>query len=505
MRRSTDCRSVARATLLLVLPAFLAGVVWLASRAAYVSRPPPGRGVAAAEQQASYQEVRGGRGSPAAAAAPPRDALIGTLSEALAGNGCTTPAPVGGASIRVNLTPHPQREMILAVDGPFRLRTSGASEVVYSAGRLRPTRVRWDDDGLWFDGMTLPVDRVEIVPDCSAGIWIHQHLYRGRVELIRRSGHRLIAVNVLPLEAYLVSVLDGEMPASFPPAARQAQAIAARTYALWQMRGHPDFDVYATERSQRYLGAKYVGADGRLLAGETAAAREIVSQTRGLVCVHDGRLFCTYYTAVCGGRTTPGRHVFPDAAPPLAAVRCTWCRDAPLFRWTRTVARSELEQRLSRFLARRKTAFATLSAIGRDPTAAGVEAAIFRIEDGERRHSVSAVEFRRHVLPQVLPSPRFDVEFDGEECRFHGCGSGHGVGLCQWGARGMARAGHDCAEILAHYYPGARLCRIHDARTFTADRGAAVPAAVAPSAGDAATPAPAARRGTAPAAGAQLR
>jgi stage II sporulation protein D len=270
------------------------------------------------------------------------------------------------------------------------------------------------------------------------------------------------------------------------------------------MRGHPEFDVYATSRSQRYLGYQYPAADGRLLAGETAAARETISQTAGIACGFDGRLFCTYYSACCGGRTTPGGDVFPDAAPPLASVPCTWCRDAPLYRWTRTVSRAEFDDRLAKFFARRQTEFATAAAIERESAATQIESALFRIEDGARRHAISSLELRRDVLPQLLPSPRFEVELAGSACRFQGCGSGHGVGLCQWGVRGMALAEYDARSILAHYYPGAALVRVEFSRPKGGDNARSADVTTRPAA-TAATPAPVSPRGIAPAAGARLR
>ena len=80
----------------------------------------------------------------------------------------------------------------------------------------------------------------------------------------------MVVVNVVPLEDYVASVVDGEMPATFPEAARQAQAIVARTYVLYQIqtaRVSPLFDVYATTRSQNYLGYQYRGRDGKRLCG----------------------------------------------------------------------------------------------------------------------------------------------------------------------------------------------------------------------------------------------
>ena len=157
---------------------------------------------------------------------------------------------------------------------------------------------------------------LEIEAERSPAIWVEDHLYRGRVRLFRQGANKMIVVNVVPLEDYVASVVDGEMPATFPEAARQAQAIVARTYVLFQTQSahaSPFYDVYATTRSQNYLGCQYRGRDGRRYAAESASSRRAAEQTAGMICLCDGKLFCTYYTAVCGGRTAGGSAVFDDA------------------------------------------------------------------------------------------------------------------------------------------------------------------------------------------------
>src|SRR5258708_36314358 len=118
------------------------------------------------------------------------------------------------------------------------------------------------------------------------------------------------------------------MPAAFPEEARKAQAIVARTYALYQKQvadGGSIADLFASTRSQKYLGYQY-REGGKLLAGESESSRRIAAATRGQVCHYQGKIFCTYYCAVCGGSTVRGTEVFSDAAPPLVTVNCDFCR-----------------------------------------------------------------------------------------------------------------------------------------------------------------------------------
>ncbi|MGH7130252.1 MAG: SpoIID/LytB domain-containing protein, partial [Planctomycetaceae bacterium] len=208
---------------------------------------------------------------------------------------------------------------------------------------------------------------------------------------------------------------------------------------------------------QKYLGFQYRSADGRRLAGESDDSRRIARETAGRVCVDRGELFCTYYSAVCGGRTTPGRAVFADAAPPLQSVPCEWCAAAERSRWTVTVPKATLASRIERHFASRDQPFGSLRSLRqRSPSSPGA-AAVFEADDGRRRYELSGADLRGLLPGGTLPSPRFEIRRRGEQFVFEGRGHGHGVGFCQWGARGLALAGRSPTEIIEYYYPGCRV------------------------------------------------
>ena len=358
--------------------------------------------------------------------------------------------------VRVNLTPFPARRVRLAVDGPYEVRPVGSPTVLGRGERLASSDVVATGTGLKVGDASYLAARIEIVPLTPPSVWVGDHQYRGAVRLYRRPGGTVLAVNAVPLEEYVASVVDGEMPSAFPRAAREAQAVVARTYALAQMgRRHPLFDVYASTRSQKYLGFQYRDG-GRRLAGESAESRAIARWTRGMVCTYRGKLFCTYYSAVCGGETIEGRSVFSDAAPPHAAVPCAWCEAADLYRWTVKGTRREVSADLRRRFAPHGGEFGTLKSLAE-------RGETFRAGDGRRTYELTAAELREALSSVSLPSPRFAVRLTGETVVFEGRGHGHGVGLCQWGARGLALAGRDRDEILRHYYPGAEVVVIEGA------------------------------------------
>ena len=293
----------------------------------------------------------------------------------------------------------------------------------------------------------------------SPSIWVGRNQYRGSVRIFRRPGNRLIAVNLLPLEEYLASVVNSEMPATFPDEAREAQTIAARTYVLSQMKGHPQFDVFATSRSQKYLGYQYLDDAGRRLAGETQGSREIAARTAGIVCTWEGKVFTTYYTAVCGGRTTLGRSVFKDAVPAIASVECDWCREADRYRWTSSLPLNRMSKSLQEYFAAQNEEFGQLKSLQSAFGDAG-DLPFYMVSDGIRTKKIAGTDLRHSLPIGTLDSPRFTAEIDAAEVRFSGAGHGHGVGFCQWGSRGLALAGRTALQILQYYYPGSATVRL---------------------------------------------
>jgi len=361
--------------------------------------------------------------------------------------------------IRVNVTPSNNQPLTIAVDGPFSIRASKNGSVLSRRDKLPPSRVTTGSEGLSIGDATFRADSLEIIPQQSPAIRVGKRHYRGRLRLHRQGDKRVVAVNVLPLGYYVASVINGEMPASFPQEARKAQAVIARTYALNRMqatRGFGLFDVYADSRSQRYLGYQYRDESGRLLAGETAGSRKLVNATTGLICTYQGKLFSPYYSAVCGGRTTAGRHVFKNAVPALRSVPCRWCQNAKRYRWTVRVRRSQAETHLRKYLAHYEKPFGKLQSI--HPVrrrGASDEPPEFFISDGVHHYQFRGETFRNALPGGTLPSPRFSVRLTTKKLIVTGRGHGHGVGLCQWGAAGQAKAGRSFRDILRYYYRGA--------------------------------------------------
>jgi stage II sporulation protein D len=366
--------------------------------------------------------------------------------------------------VRVALTENPERDLEIEIGSAFRVQPVGSSRVLYRGARLAKGQIRATPKGLRIAGQELAATRLEIIPENSPAVWVAGRLYRGNVRLFRRPGSLVTAVNVLPLEDYVACVIDSEMPASFPEEARKAQAIVARSYALYQIKNAPQdalYDLFASTRSQKYLGYQYRNEAGQLLAGETPAGRACAQATRGMVLLHMKQLFCTYYCAACGGATIEGSQVFEDAAPALASVPCDWCQESKYYRWKATVARADAERAARELVQLKPGQEPRLAAIrlARPHAAGRLPQFTLEFTPGPRT-SVDGQHLRQALARFGVNSPQFNVENDKDAFEIAGRGHGHGVGMCQWGARGQALEKKTAAEILQYYYRDAELATL---------------------------------------------
>ncbi len=254
-------------------------------------------------------------------------------------------------------------------------------------------------------------------------------------------------VNLVDLEEYLYSVVSTEMPARWPPAALQVQAICARTYVLQRSDPRRNYDLVPSELDQVYGG----------VTAETAGATSAVDATSGEALAFAHAFASVAYSSCCGGHTESSADAWGNAALPyLGGVPCPWCIDSPNYRWQRSLAFDTLTQRLTRALPP-ASRVQDLRIEARD--ASGRARAVDVVTDlGDA--NVPGSLFRRSVGARVVPSLLIGSVArtpDAAAVAIDGNGLGHGVGLCQWGARGMALAGRSAAEILSFYFPGTDL------------------------------------------------
>ncbi len=188
---------------------------------------------------------------------------------------------------------------------------------------LRPTlELQTPAEGSSFEQPD-PVPPLLVVPGkASAPLSLDGRQYRGKLELAVQGGY-LRVVNVVGLESYLQGVVAGEMPFGWPSEALEAQAVAARSYALANLVKGKPFDLYADVRSQVYSG----------VAGEKPSTTAAVKATAGQVVTYAGKVASTLYFSSSGGRTASAADVFGTSIPYLVSRPDPWDKGSPYFRW----------------------------------------------------------------------------------------------------------------------------------------------------------------------------
>jgi stage II sporulation protein D len=263
---------------------------------------------------------------------------------------------------------------------------------------------------------------------------------------VRRLPGGLAVIHALPLEEYVAAVTGAEMPASFPPEALRAQAVAARTFAVFKKleavaEGRP-YHLGATVLHQVYRAGP---PDPRAGAAALASAGEVL--------VYQHAPIEAYFHSTCGGHTERGADALGRDRPYLASVACGRCQASPRRRWTVRVAAAELGER-----AALGAPVASARVVSR--TASG-RAERVELSGRGRTVTLSAVDLRQRLGFGRLPSLDFDLRSERGAVRFDGRGAGHGAGLCQWGAAGAAAAGEGYRQILARYYLGTEIVRMY--------------------------------------------
>ena len=296
-------------------------------------------------------------------------------------------------------------------------------------------------DGLAIGSREAVKTPVRIQAAGEAGIEVNKRKYRGAVRAYLREG-RLLLVNEVPLEKYLYGVLALEVPASWPAAALQAQAVAARTYALYNIiKRTPElFDVFSTTASQAYGG----------LDSEKSASRQAVDETRGLVLSYGKKLALPLYHANSGAVTEAPEDIWGWSAPYLQSKADAFSRDTKNFTWDRSIAADELAVRLQQ-AGFTLPVLETIIPLQRDRSGRITRLAL---QAGQQTAYLSGNSFRLLAGPGRIKSAQFTVARSKRSFIFNGSGYGHGVGMSQWGACSMARQGYRAEQILQWYYPG---------------------------------------------------
>ena len=346
-------------------------------------------------------------------------------------------AEVQGAALRVRVENGGAAQELSGGEAIWRLRARGNSVAV----------------GGFSDFSRLEIKSAEGKVSISSGKVLFGR-FSGRLQVEARAGI-LRFVEVVPLESYTGTVLVGEIPEDFPVEAQKAQAVLIRSYALAHRGRHAQegFDFCDLTHCQVYGG----------LAPVSALREEALRATRSLVMTYFGKPIEALFHSTCGGHTSPNQRVF--GGRPLPYLQGVddgdYCAASPHRVWESRIPLKKISAILSedpRFLA-------SIPLSGLEPAEREAQGRVFGLKlNGPRPEEISAMDFLSLMGKALgwnqVKSNWFDMEIQDGTVSFHGRGLGHGVGMCQWGARGMALSGQRFDEILRHYFPGGRLERI---------------------------------------------
>ncbi|MFQ4139132.1 SpoIID/LytB domain-containing protein [Nodosilinea sp. PGN35] len=278
-----------------------------------------------------------------------------------------------------------------------------------------------------------------VEPTGGGYVFIKDSWYRGRVLVVPTEGG-LTAVNWVDIEAYLYGVVGSEMPTSWPQEALKAQAVAARSYALYRRDRTQNqlFDVGGTTSHQVYKG----------LAAEAPSVQAAVNATQGQVLTYGGQIIEAVFHSSSGGYTENSEDIWQRPTPYLRSV-ADYDQEAPVFQWSETFSAQQIEQRI--------TGIGRLQGVSTERATPQGRIVSIRLQGSRGTRTLTGTELRQAL---GLRSTLCSITVMGDTIRVDGRGYGHGLGMSQWGARGLAARGHNYQQILAHYYQGTALSNL---------------------------------------------
>jgi stage II sporulation protein D len=308
-------------------------------------------------------------------------------------------------------------------------------------------------------------DKMVITPGEPYIFNLNGNRYRGNLIFIADPNTGLFdAINYLPSQAYLAGVTAAEMPDYWELEALKAQVIAARTYCFYikeKFGRNRQWDVSKTVAHQVYLGVK----------AESQNVWRAVEETAGMVltCRQGGKyaIFPAYYSSTCGGHTENSKNVFGDSYEPLSGVDCPYCQSVAkptVFSWDAVqLSKQDVTNKLFSRYERLKqlSDINNITVSSKSDYDGFSRATMIELHGINGRGDFLKAEDFRLALDSTgtkLRSSSWQIQ-DGGDCWIFtdGRGFGHGVGMCQCGAEGLARQGKTAVQILQHYYPSSKI------------------------------------------------
>lgn len=337
-------------------------------------------------------------------------------------------------------------EFKLSIKGEYEILDLPSGKVLGEGKALRESRVKVAEKGIQVGDEIFESDKISIAPVYDATLYANRRKFRGAIQVINVKDKGLLVVNKVDLEDYVKGVLFHEVSHRWPLEALKAQAVATRTYALYRMQTtkDKDFDVTNDIYSQVYGGQ----------GSERYRTNLAVEATRNEILTFKGKIFPAFFHATCAGHTEDVGQVWKDDLAPLKGVRCPYCLNSPHYRWVKNFRSKTVQEKLNAN-GHHLGLIKDIAIISRNLSGRIKELRI-STRDGVSV-MISGKDFRNIVGPNEIRSNDYEISMSGYYFNLYGHGWGHGVGLCQWGAFGMAQKRFKFDEILSFYYPGTKV------------------------------------------------
>jgi len=270
---------------------------------------------------------------------------------------------------------------------------------------------------------------------------------RGELDVLMERGG-ITLVHPLELEEYVAGIVAAEMPKAWPLEALKAQAIASRTYALFQKYKRIDqgFHLDSSVLDQVYGG----------LDNDHALAAQAAKETTGQVLTYESKRIQAFFHSSCGGETASSQEGWGFALPYLQTTTCGYCTREGPGPWTYKISKKAFEKAFGPHKGHGVTSVKMGSRTDSGRTLN------LEVTFGKKKSEINLIDLRQRLGYSSFKSTLLErVEVTRKDVIFYGRGFGHGVGMCQWGANGMAKAGFLATDILSRYYPGTELRRIY--------------------------------------------
>ena len=393
--------------------------------------------------------------------------------------GCVPGEQTGQAAVRQSPDPYIVRVLLddhinkakLQIETQYKIldpQTVQVFDVQKTTGKIDIEPVA---QGIKIGEQIFATSRLIIQPPDNLPFTIDGHSYRGNLELIADSNSQsIMAINNVSIETYLAGVVSAEMPSYWEDEALKAQAVAARTYCLYiknKFGKNRLWDVKTTQANQVYRG----------VWAETVRTVNAVNSTFGMVLCYqsqdkqesgDCQDFPAYYSSICGGHTENTKNVFGDSAVAMEGVACPYCGQItrpslfywPMAKFDKKTASDRILDRYPHLKDLEKVEKITPAAESvYDDGFKRIVRVMLTGSNGKTAY-LRAEDMRLAIDPtgsKIQSTSCTIISMEKEFLFVAGKGFGHGAGLCQYGAREMARQGKNAQQILSFYYPNSRI------------------------------------------------